>query len=361
MKNKLGFTLIELLAVIIILAIVALIATPIVLDVIDDARISAGKSEANMILGGINNYCANEEMKAQLDPNYTRICTSDKDKDDVPTMVNLGNATIDKIVYNGDKLTELEITSNNHKFTLCPSGTFAMDEESCQEPEEICQIILGNGYNLGDQISCAGEDFYVFGNDGNNIFMIAKYNLNVGEFLYPDADVGVQNVNVAGAKFISSETELDTFIVDETYTPYGAVPFSSTKYWEESNVEFDYVYNNESNVYKYINDYEKYLIENGVLSAKAKLLDYNFLEEISNSVFEENFSSQYDEEYLLGLLSSIMGSNAPSFWYGNAANGGNQVFTSSTLGFVIKDVDNNYLHNNLFGVRPFVTISISEI
>ena len=35
-----GFTLIELLAVIIILAVVALIATPIVLDVIEDARIS---------------------------------------------------------------------------------------------------------------------------------------------------------------------------------------------------------------------------------------------------------------------------------------------------------------------------------
>ena len=143
MKNKLGFTLIELLAVIIILAIVALIATPIVLDVIDDARISAGKSEANMILGGINNYCANEEMKAQLDPNYTRICTSDMDKDDVPTMVNLGNATVDELVYNGEKLTTLVITSNNHKFTLCPSGIFAMDKESCpRDPNSLITKLL---------------------------------------------------------------------------------------------------------------------------------------------------------------------------------------------------------------------------
>jgi len=143
MKNKLGFTLIELLAVIIILAIVALIATPIVLDVIDDARTSAGRSEANMILGGINNYCANEEMKAQLEPNYTRICTSDMDKDDVPTMVNLGNATVDELVYNGSKLTELVITSNNHKFTLCPSGTFAMDKESCpRDPNSLITKLL---------------------------------------------------------------------------------------------------------------------------------------------------------------------------------------------------------------------------
>ena len=66
MKKK-GFTLIELLAVIIILAIIALIATPIILNVIDDARKSAGKSEASMILSGINNYCATSAMKNQLD------------------------------------------------------------------------------------------------------------------------------------------------------------------------------------------------------------------------------------------------------------------------------------------------------
>ena len=143
MKNKLGFTLIELLAVIIILAVVALIATPIVLDVIEDARISAGRSEANIIYDGINKYCLNEEMKAQLDPNYTRICTSDMDKDDVPTMVNLGNARVDELVYNGEKLTTLVITSNNHKFTLCPSGTFAMDKESCpRDPNSLITKLL---------------------------------------------------------------------------------------------------------------------------------------------------------------------------------------------------------------------------
>ena len=132
MKNKkFGFTLIELLAVIIILAIVALIATPIILDVIGDARISAGKSEANMILSGINNYCASEDMKYQLDNSYKRICTTDMDTNDVEKMVNLGNADIKSIKYNGTKLTELVIESNNHKFTLCPSGTFAMDNEEC--------------------------------------------------------------------------------------------------------------------------------------------------------------------------------------------------------------------------------------
>ncbi len=138
-----AFTLIELLAVIIILAIVALIATPIILDVVEDARISAGKSEAQMILGGINNYCATEDVKYQMDNSYTKICTTDMDVDDVPTMVNLGNATIDKIVYNGSKLTELIIESNNHKFTLCASGQFAMDDEKCpRDPNSLITKLL---------------------------------------------------------------------------------------------------------------------------------------------------------------------------------------------------------------------------
>ena len=43
MKNK-GFTLIELLAVIVILAIIALIATPTILGVVENARKGAAES-----------------------------------------------------------------------------------------------------------------------------------------------------------------------------------------------------------------------------------------------------------------------------------------------------------------------------
>ena len=45
MKNK-GFTLIELLAVIVILAVIALIATPMILGVIDTAKQGSAKSAA---------------------------------------------------------------------------------------------------------------------------------------------------------------------------------------------------------------------------------------------------------------------------------------------------------------------------
>lgn len=52
MRNK-GFTLIELLAVIVILAIIALIATPIILGIINDARKSAKERSAELVYTGV--------------------------------------------------------------------------------------------------------------------------------------------------------------------------------------------------------------------------------------------------------------------------------------------------------------------
>ena len=188
-----AFTLIELLAVIIILAIVALIATPIILNVIGDARISAGRSEANMILGGINNYCASEDMKYQLDNNYERICTSDMDINDVEKMVNLGNATINELVYDGKKLTTLVITSNNHKFTLCPSGTFAMDDEECDgevaQSGNLISTLLGQ-YQEGNEVGLVKDEtnpnlYYYTGTNeevANNFLWYGGHQWRVLEF-----------------------------------------------------------------------------------------------------------------------------------------------------------------------------------
>lgn len=120
---KKGFTLIELLAVIIILAIVALIATPIILNVVDDARQSAARSEASMIVSGVNNYCATAAMKNQLDSTAENICADGVDKNEVSTMVNLGNAEVTSITYNptSGAVTALTITSNT--YTVTYNGT----------------------------------------------------------------------------------------------------------------------------------------------------------------------------------------------------------------------------------------------
>ena len=62
MKNK-GFTLIELLAVIVILAIIALIATPIILNIIEDARVGAYENSAKLIVSTVEKSYAGAYMK----------------------------------------------------------------------------------------------------------------------------------------------------------------------------------------------------------------------------------------------------------------------------------------------------------
>ena len=61
MKKK-GFTLIELLAVIVVLAIIALIATPIVLNLINTARIGAAEQSATGYVKAIENAIMNDMM-----------------------------------------------------------------------------------------------------------------------------------------------------------------------------------------------------------------------------------------------------------------------------------------------------------
>ena len=61
-KNK-GFTLVELLAVIVILALIALIATPIILNVISDAKKQAAKDSAYGYMDAVEKYIISSELE----------------------------------------------------------------------------------------------------------------------------------------------------------------------------------------------------------------------------------------------------------------------------------------------------------
>ena len=121
---KKGFTLIELLAVIIILAIVALIATPIILDVVEDAKKSAAKSEVSMILSGIQSYCTTEDMKVQMGSVQASAAKCSGKASitaaDVATMVNLGNAKVTDVTVSDGKYT-FSVLSNGYKYDVAGS------------------------------------------------------------------------------------------------------------------------------------------------------------------------------------------------------------------------------------------------
>ena len=64
-NNKKGFTLVELLAVIVILAIIALIATPIILNVIDDAKTNAAKNSAYGYIDALEKVNAQDMLSSE--------------------------------------------------------------------------------------------------------------------------------------------------------------------------------------------------------------------------------------------------------------------------------------------------------
>jgi len=171
---KKAFTLIELLAVIIILAIVALIATPIILDVVDDAKNSAAKSEAAMIVSGVNNYCAAAEMREQLNGTLN-ICKDGVTPEEVASMVDLGNAKVKTITYGTEennvalamalvnarvasntskKVTYLEIESNG-RTVIYDGSTYTIDGKVVETPEEPITPPAPTyaAYSVGDDVT----------------------------------------------------------------------------------------------------------------------------------------------------------------------------------------------------------------
>ncbi len=112
--NK-GFTLIELLAVIVILAIIALIATPIILNIIEDSQKSAATNSAGLYVDGLTKKVMSENMSGEFNPSSCTITNGN---------ITCDGETIDYTV-DGDKPTSGTITFTNgvvSGYTIVISG-----------------------------------------------------------------------------------------------------------------------------------------------------------------------------------------------------------------------------------------------
>ena len=132
MKNK-GFTLIELLAVIVILAIIALIATPIILGIINDARLSSAERGAELVISNVDLAYSTAYMANN--GNYpTLALVVENFEMDGAEMDSTGKITVDdeNVTCETDTTSGLQVTctANSKEFA---SKTMTLGTEASEE------------------------------------------------------------------------------------------------------------------------------------------------------------------------------------------------------------------------------------
>ena len=148
-----GFTLIELLAVIVILAMIALIATPIVLDIIKSSKKSAVEESAKNIVSAAETYYASKLLYNE------KISTIDLSSDSLKydgEKVTKGNLTIDS---DGNISGKIYISG----YCIEIKNNSIINNQNITEDE--CEIKIG-GIDDNPILSedfCFGLDCHTFG------------------------------------------------------------------------------------------------------------------------------------------------------------------------------------------------------
>ena len=131
-EKKKGFTLIELLAVIVILAVVALIATPIVLNLINVARQGAFKRSAEGLLRASSLYYTSSLLQVSGPEDIIFTCHNNEcisnnngKQEKLEISGNVGDGYV-KIYSDGD--VEMLVTDENHYAAKTKVGDITVDK-----------------------------------------------------------------------------------------------------------------------------------------------------------------------------------------------------------------------------------------
>ncbi len=207
-------------------------------------------------------------------------------------------------------------------------------------------IMSGDGTQVGNEVCIKEECFYVISSTDTTVTMLAKYNLYVGNRIdsYLSAIVAIDNPT---GKQDSTATGCNYNNNNVTYPIIGIVSFSDSMYWNDGGLKSEYgtsypanVYDSNSSLYVYVENYKSYLETLGVFANDARLIYHEELESLGCSGSS--------------CLSAPSWVYSISYWSGSVRNFIQKhtvVFSNGTLDQVA------YSDNSNFGVRPVITIS----
>lgn len=186
MRNK-GFTLIELLAVIVILAIIALIATPIVINMIGNAKDSSDERSAENYLTAVKQGVADFQVKnaqTKVEGKYSvmkngNLCNNLKNDNtcagiEIPVQLEGKKIMPSKIVFSskGNIESVSGLVINDKKY-LYKNGSIKPFSGL------LCELQNGDSKKLGAKYVCHLDDdriFYVYDSNDKTVKLIMREN-----------------------------------------------------------------------------------------------------------------------------------------------------------------------------------------
>ena len=197
-------------------------------------------------------------------------------------------------------------------------------------------IISGDLNTVGSEVAIGDEHFYIISNKDGESTMLAKYNLYVGSkyenisTAYGEEATGIQDSTMKG--FVLSNNIRN-----------GITVFSSTNYWGSTISTYPaYVYDSNSIIYNYVENYRIYLESQGALVKEARLIKSEELELLGCSKTSESCSGAPSWVY------------DTSYWSGTADNSSNILRVYSNNSFATS----SYLMDATFGVRPVIVMNV---
>ena len=217
------------------------------------------------------------------------------------------------------------------------SGVRPVIEISIDEIKPLIRIESGDLDTVGSELCIKDECFYVISSNENNVAMLAKYNLYVGNECTSasassctkyDAATGIQDASMIGYKLGEPIRK-------------GTSNFANTNYWGTTASTYpSNVYNENSSLYSYVENYKNYLTTIGATPTVARIITYDELINLGCNGQDENCRSAPEWVY------------ATSYWTDTAATSTNLWALNTYGNFYHLD----YQYTGTFGCRPVIEI-----
>lgn len=389
--TKQGFKLIELLAIIVILAIIAVITVPIILNIIENAKMGSAKDSAYGYKEAINKFYTSELLKnnnINLNGTYTvsdGTLTGIFDGQQIETKNIQISGAIPKqgnLVYDKNELKSGCITIGEYAITIIEGNPDTVKKGTCPGTENIqkpntqssdittpsTNIMLindndnDNKASIGDYVGIGTDGFYVLNNDANGkTLLIAEYNLDSKSRQSKDNYINIKYYNEESSYWWDRKEKK---YKSEYITESNSIFKEEYGYNGDREKTIAYIYRDKdgnetpNNLKTYLNTYKEYLSQTAPIE-DVRLVSY---EEVVMG------GCGHDNNANTGVCPDWMANQ--TYWTGSAIDGRNsQLFmennSSTTIDATSEEVNKKLVVGDCyyfeFGIRPLVVVSTTSI